>query len=228
MASYRNTMRFMWKDSYKALRIFLAVLLLVDIGLLVFQVNWPHLVDNHSNNFYSSNYGAIGIFTLVSGLLTATVTFPLMLSLGSTRKNYIAGALSYGVLSSAGLALFQTLVAHGGTAILEGLGKLSESAPTPFLTLWYTQFTIYLLIFLLFTLLGTIFYRYGTVPGLITIAGFLFILFFTANAPGGTDYTDKDISSWGFLLAAHYLLALCVLVAALLWLIIRKAAVRTY
>ncbi|MBU5674594.1 hypothetical protein [Paenibacillus brevis] len=228
MATYRNTMRFMWQDSYKALRVFLAVLLLVDIGLLVFQIKWPHLVDNPSNNFYSPNYGAIGIFTLVSGLLTATVTFPLMLSLGSTRKNYIAGVLSYGVISSAGLALFQTLVAYGGTALLELWGQLSESAPASFLTLWYTQFTIYLLIFLLFTLLGAIFYRYGTMPGLIAIAGLIFILFFTANTSGGTGLTDKDISGWILLQAVHYLLGVCVLLAALLWLIIRRATVRTY
>lgn len=235
MATYRNTMRFMWQDSYKALRVFLAVLLLVDIGLLVFQIIWPYSVnpstqwvDISSDSFYSSNYGAIGIFTLVSGLLTATVTFPLMLSLGSTRKNYIAGVLSYGVISSAGLALFQTLVAYGGTSLLKLWGQLNVSAPTPFLTLWYTQFTIYLLIFLLFTLLGAIFYRYGTMPGLIAIAGLIFILFFTANTSGGAAFTDTDISGWNLLQAVHYLLGLCALLAALLWLIIRKATVRTY
>lgn len=228
MASYRNTLRFMWQDSYKALRIFLAVLLLVDMLLLVFQINWPHLVDNPSNHFFSPNYGAIGIFTLVSGLLTATVTFPLMLSLSSTRKNYIAGALSYAVISSAGLALFQALVAHGGTALLELWGTSSETALTPFLTLWYIQFTIYLLIFLLSTLLGLIFYRFGTMPGLMAIAGFIFILFLVANTSGGTELTDKDVSGGIILLAVHYLLLFCVLIAALLWLVVRKAAVRTY
>lgn len=223
MTSYRRTIRFMWQDSYKALRIFLAVLLLVDAALFVLQRipipftnNSQQWISTSSSHFFSANYGAIAVFTLVSGLLAATVTFPLMLSLSSTRKKYLLGVLSYGVISSTGLALFQALVAHGGMVILKWSGMPSENGPGSFLTLLYIQFVIYLLIFLLFTLLGMVFYRFGTLPGLIMIAVYILILYYTTN---DTELTFQ---------VTHYLLGLCPIIAALLWLIVRKATVKTY
>lgn len=225
MTFYRSTMRFMWQDSYKALRAFLAVLLLVDAALFVLQRGSIPFTNNSqqwiristsSSHFFSANYGAIAVFILVSGLLAATVTFPLMLSLSSTRRNYLRGVLSYGVISSAGLALFQALVAHGGMVILKWSGMPSENGPGSFLTLLYIQFVIYLLIFLLFTLLGMVFYRFGTLSGLIMIAVYILILYYTTN---DTELTFQ---------VTHYLLGLCPIIAALLWLIVRKATVKTY
>lgn len=228
MASLRNTSRYMWLDGYKAVRIFWSILLLINVIHLILQFNWPHLVKDNSGNFFSANYGAIGIFILVSGLVTATVTFPLLLSLGSTRKNYVSATIVYGILSSAGMALVQSLVAHGGTALL----KLWDIAPagqlTPFLSLWYIQTVSYLLIFLLFVVLGMVFYRFGTLSGIITIAAYIAVMAWISSVSENVDFMEKNFSGLAHLQAAHYLLAFSVLAAGLLWLITRKAPVRTY
>lgn len=228
MNTFRKALHFHRLDNRKPLLIFWSILLLADLTQLVFIRFYPEIWNTYSPYLFSQNYVAIVIYVLVSGILTATNTFPLMMSFGCTRQNYYRNAIAFSVLQCAGMALIQNILVFAGSAILRMWDNNLVGNTIPFLSLWYSQLTFYLFVMLMFILLGTVFYRFGTLFGLIMIAFYIMML---NLIPGGVDILDYfDPAAAGAFnpWIAHLCLALSAVLAGIGWLLYRRASVRTY
>lgn len=230
MRSFRNQAIFQWMDYRKALIIFWSILLLVDVALIIDFLYWSDKTSLSIDNLFTPNYGAISIFVLVSGILSATVSFPLHMSFGYTRKqSYLTTIVTIPIFCTV-MAIIQCIIVYSRSWILSALGY-NLAPPMPMISIFsigYFQLAIYVLISFLSFLLGSFFYFYGIVPGILLIAAYITVLnFVSSDNFDFVNYFNSPLELnelWG----AHFSLLLSILLAGVGWLIYRKAAVRTY
>ncbi|RCX19699.1 hypothetical protein DFP94_104153 [Fontibacillus phaseoli] len=228
METSRKMLRFHWLDNFKPLTVFWSILLLVDIALVVAQRYFPEVLNTSDNFLFSANYGAIAIYLLVCGILMATSSFPLLMSFGIPRQKFYLNLIGTTVLLCAAMSLIQNIVVYVGYSVMQLSGITIEASITPFLLLWYCQWTFYLLDMFLFILLGTVFYRFGTLPGLITIAFYILVL---NLVPDDLDFADNfELAASGLsnVTLSHLFLGITVVLIGIGWLLYRRAPVRTY
>lgn len=229
MRSFRNQVKFHWLDYRKSVYIFWAILLLVGIAQLVIHQFWPNAIDSPIDYGFTVNYGAIAIFTLVSGLLTASQTFPLMMSFGFTRRQFYSNVIISFVVYCAGMSLMQNIVVYGGREIFTLFGYQLEHNIMSFFPLWYTQFAIYLAISFLFFVMGNVFYRFGVIPGLIVIALYILAANLITDIPESNFETYFSYSASIIdLNPANIALIVAIIAAVVGWLLCRRAAVRNH
>lgn len=227
LSSFRKQMKFHWLDFRKAIYIFWLVLILVNSTQIVIQQFWPGIIDSPIDRVFAANYGTIAIFTLVGGIITATQTFPLMMSFGFTRKQFFINVQIIFVIYCAGMALMQNIVVYAGNAIITLFDSQLQPNLIPFFTLWYMQFWIYLAISFLFFVMGIVFYRFGTLAGIIVIAIYITLLYWITEKPSFDSYFDSISASTSPTLILIPLF-ITIIAANIGWLLCRRAAIRTY
>lgn len=227
MRSFRKQMKFHWIDFRKAIYIFWLVLTLVNSTQIVIQHFWPGIIDSPIDQVFAANYSVIAIFTLVAGLITATQTFPLMMSFGFTRKQFFTNVQIISVIYCAGMALMQSIVVHAGSAIIHLFDSQSQSSLIPFFTLWYMQFWIYLAISFLFFVMGIVFYRFGTLAGIFVIAVYIMLLYWITEKPSFDSYFNSITANTSPTLILIPLI-ITIIAASIGWLLCRRVAIRTH
>ncbi len=228
METSRKMLRFHWLDNFKPLAYFWSILLLVDIAQVVVMRYFPEITNSSNSFLFSANYGAIAIYLLVCGILMATNSFPLLMSFGIPRQKFYLNLIGTSALLCAAMALMQNIVVYGGYQVTTLLGVTVEDSIPAFFPLWYSQFTFYLFDMFLFTLLGTVFYRFGTLPGLIMIAVFVLVL---NLSPGDLDFAENfelTAPGWSGWTVSHLFLGMAAILIGIGWLLYRRAPVRTY
>lgn len=228
MVTSRKMLRFYWMDNFKPVTYFWSILLLVDIAQVVIMLYFPEIMNSTNSFLFSANFGAIAIYLLVYGILIATNSFPLMMSFGIPRQRFYLSVIGMTAILCAAMALMQNIVVYVGYGVTSLLGHSIEESIPAFLSLWYSQFAFYLFDMFLFILLGTVFYRFGTLPGLITIAFYVLIL---NLSPGNMDFAENfELSAPGMsnVMVSHLFLGLTVILIGIGWMLYRRAPVRTY
>lgn len=228
MRSFRNQLTFQLVD-WRPVIVFWAILLAVNVLQVLDLVYWSSRFGSTIQSVFSPNYVAASIFMLVCGILSATTTFPLLMSVGYTRKQFYFTTIVFGPIFCAVMAIIQCIIVYFGRGVLSALGYHLETPLRLVLSIGYLQLTVYCIIFFLSFLIGTVFYLYGTLPGILLIAAYIAVLNFVSfNIKfDPIDYFDAALKSSNYT-PIHYLWFISAIVAAAGWLLYRRAAVRTY
>ncbi|MNZ94565.1 hypothetical protein D3C78_1136780 [compost metagenome] len=230
MRSFRNQLAFQLAD-WRPLIIFWAILLAVNVVQVLDLLYWSSKTGSTIYSVFSPNYGAASVFILVCGILSATTTFPLLMSLGYTRKQFYLTTIVSAPIFCAVMAIIQCIIVYLGRGLMSALGYHLETPLWSVATIGYLQLVIYCMIFYLSFLIGSVFYLYGTLPGILLIAAYFALLNYTPvpveNKFDFMDYfsTSLDYNNHIYI---HYTWIISAIVAVAGWLLYRRAAVRTY
>ncbi|MBA9084461.1 hypothetical protein FHR92_000918 [Fontibacillus solani] len=228
MRSFRNQLAFQLMD-WRPLIIFWAVLIVVNIVQVLDLLYWSSKTGSTIYSVFMPNYGAASVFVLVSGILSATITFPLLMSVGYTRKQFYLTTIVSGPIFCAVMAIIQCTIVYCGRGILNALGYHLETPIWSVASVGYLQLAIYCMIFYLSFLIGSVFYLYGTLPGILVIAAYIAVLSYTPvdNKFDFMDYfsTSLEYNNHTYI---HYTWIISAIVAVAGWLLYRRSAVRTY
>lgn len=176
--------------------------------------------------------GAVYIFCGIAGFLTTKETFPYLIKLGSTRNMYVVSTMVFHVL----LALFMSVV---GLIILQFVNSLypllgvenfhvfsvldgTTLAQTWYNMLWFNTLICFLLL-IVGTLLGSIFYRFGSIGGMAGLIVFIFLFIIPTSR---SVVLDMFVLESGFPIQFNYvaMTLLAISFGVPLWLILKKAS----
>lgn len=108
MRTFRSQLAFHWHENRKRLLYFGAIVLLLDLWVLAgYGVYKP---ENALALVMNNNFAAISIFILLITYITGANSFPLLMGLGSTRRQYYWSSLTYFAAFSVAISLAQTML----------------------------------------------------------------------------------------------------------------------
>ncbi|MDQ0193905.1 hypothetical protein [Paenibacillus wynnii] len=222
--SFRNLMKFHWKDYRRAALTLFIVLFFVDILQVVLWRFSPSLDTGDANNLFGINRVIILIFTVINVIVTASITFPLMIGFSVTRRNFYTTTLLALVLFCISAGFVESLLFELGKSILPTL-EMEVSSGKPFLTHWYV-FTVSLLLVALITLLiSSSFVRLGAMLGTLSVMLYVGMLNFFANYLPSIDFIDEP-GMVPLVSDTPLLLIVIALLGIIGWLLYRRAPVK--
>lgn len=223
MRTFRSQLAFHWHENRKRLLYFGAIVLLLDLWVLAgYGVYEP---ENALALVMNNNFAAISIFILLITYITGANSFPLLMGLGSTRRQYYWSSLTYFAAFSVAISLAQTMLMAALKLLLPLLGFHLDNAVISYGAMWYSQSATYFLLAMLFFLASTLIYRFGIFWGFGLIAIYVFSLeaLRTSN-PTLIDATARTLVD---ILSPHFALAASAGIALICGWLYRSAEVKT-
>lgn len=180
---------------------------------------------------------AVAIFCAISGFVMTKETFPFSIRMGSTRHEYVISVLIFSVLLAAFMSgINWAFIQFSAWMIdLAGLNNISFIVLSDFLAshvAWYGQFVfdfmLCLLVFILGFFLSSVLHRFGMIGGLITIA-FVFIAMFVSTIRTVIIdlliVTERTAESLNVSINNIGILGIIVVLAALVWILLKNASI---
>ncbi|KGE20766.1 hypothetical protein [Paenibacillus wynnii] len=222
--NFRNLMSFHWKDYRRAALTLFSVLILVDLLQVVLWRFFPSMDTGDANNLFGINRVIILIFTVINVIVTASITFPLMVGFSVTRRNFYATTLLALVLFCISAALVESLLFELGKSVLPTL-EMEVSSGKPFLTHWYVFTVSLLLVGLIALLISSSFTRLGASLGTLSVVAYIVILNLFANIMPSLDFIDEP-GMVTLVSDTPLMLIVIALLGIVGWLLFRRASVK--
>ncbi|GAA0136592.1 hypothetical protein YSY43_34330 [Paenibacillus sp. YSY-4.3] len=223
MRTFRSQLAFHWHDNRKRLLWFGAILLFLDFWLIAgYGIYEP---ENAMALVINNNFAAISIFILLIAYITAVNSFPRLMGLGYTRKQYYWSSLIYFAAFSIAVSLVQTLLMVALKQLLPLISFGPSTTVISYGMLWYPQTAVYFLLAILFFLTSTLMYRFGLFWGVGLIIVYILSLdALRTNNPTLIDATAKTLVD---ILPPHFAIAISIGAAFICWWLYRSAEVKS-
>ena len=222
--SFGNLMKFHWKDYRRATLILLSVLISVDILQVMLRLFLPSLDMGNANSLFGINRIIIVIFTVVNVIVTASITFPLMIGFSVTRRGFYSSTLLALILFCFAAAFVETLLFEVGKAILPTL-SMEVSSGKPLLVHGYVFAVSLTVIAFMSLLIASCFSRFGPMLGTLSVIAYIGILNLFANLIPAIDFIDEP-GQVPLVSDTPLLLMVIAIIVVIGWLIYRRASVK--
>ncbi|MUG47327.1 DUF4052 family protein [Paenibacillus woosongensis] len=223
MRTLRTQLTFHWHNHRKRLLWFGAIVLFLDFWLIAgYGIYEP---QNAIALVMNNNFAAISIFILLTAYITAASSFPLLMGLGWTRKQYYLSSLIYFAAFSIAVSLAQTLLIAALRQLLPLITFDPGTAVTSYGMLWYSQTAVFFLLAMLFFLTSTLMFRFGLFWGVGLIV--VYILSLDALRTKNPTLIDATAKTLVDILPPHFAIAISIAAAIICWWLYRSADVKS-